>query len=59
MAKVSVFGGGAWGRALCFAFGEKIKQGLSQGGILIVLIKLACKKHKIAIFLSWQFVVRH
>ena len=28
MAKVSVFGGGAWGRALCFAFGEKNQAGI-------------------------------
>ena len=28
MAKVSVFGGGAWGRALCFAFGAKNQVGI-------------------------------
>ena len=59
MAKVSVFGGGAWGRALCFAFSEKNQAGIISRRNLDCAYQISLQEAQDSDFLSWQFVVLH
>lgn len=55
MATISVFGGGAWGRALASAFRHKNETFIISEKTLISLIKSLKKKHKKVIFSSLQY----